>query len=85
MGIVTGKYKALSLPGATSFLSHVYFSPESQVAMHPLSNVNGQALVLALILTNAVANPLTSLSPKNHKRHDCVKPKVFIISMVIFD
>lgn len=49
--------------------------------MHFLT-FSSRVLVLASLLSNAVANPSTSLDPRHKKRHDCIKPKVFIISMV---
>ena len=50
--------------------------------MH-LINLASRALALAPLLSTIVANPLTSLDPRSKKKHhDCIKPKVFIISMV---
>ena len=45
-------------------------------------NLSGWVLLLATLLSNVVANPVTSLDPRLKKRYDSTKPKVFIISMV---
>lgn len=48
--------------------------------MHSL-NLSAWVL-LATLLSSVAANPVASLDPRHKKRHDCTKPKVFIISMV---
>ena len=40
-------------------------------------------VLLATLLSNVLANPLATLEPRYKKHHNCTKPKVFIISMVI--